>query len=100
MYFNVDMIDIAYSLLASLHRCLPTGRYHAVPHSKKDKKSGKSKFFRWFFLLIFFGHFCFIFIYLFILFIYLFIYVNTSFRKYKFVRTEILGIFKSPLRES
>ena len=53
--------------------------------------------------LLFFGHFYFLFIYLVIytiifLFIYLFIYFNTSFRKYMFVRTEILGIFKSPQR--
>lgn len=32
------MTDIAYSLLVSLHPCLPTGRCHAVPHSNRTRK--------------------------------------------------------------
>ena len=98
------MTDIAYSLLVSLHPCLPTGRCHAVPHSKRTRKVKSLNSSDGFYFLLFFGHFYFLFIYLVILFIYriihLFIYFNTRFRKYRFVLTEVHGIFKSPQRES
>ena len=96
------MTDIAYSLLVSLHPCLPTGRCHAVPHSKRTRKVkslNSSDGFYFFIILrsLLFPIYlpCHLYNYLFI---YLFIYFNTSFRKYMFVRTEILGIFKSPQR--
>ena len=98
------MTDIAYSLLVSLHPCLATGQCHAVPIQKSTRKVKSLNSSDGFYFLLFFGHFYFLFIYLVILFIYrfihLFIYFNTSVRKYMFVRTEILGIFKSPKRES
>jgi len=101
------MTDIAYSLLVSLHPCLPTGRCHAVPHYKRTRKVkslNSSAGFYFFIILrsLLFSiylpcHFIYLSVYSVI---YLIIYFNTSFRKYMFVRTEILGIFKSPQRES
>ena len=80
------MTDIAYSLLVSLHPCLPTGRCHAVPHSKRTRKVKSLNSSDGFYFLLFFGHFYFLVIYLVILFIYLFI---QSFI-YLFILTQVL----------